>query len=136
MKFRYQKFPLLGQDPPKPLVARPLLPVFLVGKKCRTPCPYYALLDSGADRVIFPAELAGYVGINVIETGSWESAVGIAGQRAAVYYHQLSIEVVAPLGPSLPRSGSRARLRCRFSAGHFSGTSRLLLSESSGKKWN
>ena len=97
MKFRYQKFPLLGQDPRKPLVARPLLPVFLVGKNHRTPCPYYALLDSGADRVIFPSELASHVGIYAIETGVRESAVGIAGQRADVYYHQLSIEVVGDL---------------------------------------
>jgi hypothetical protein len=94
MKFRYQKLPLLGHDPRRPLVARPLLPIILVGKNHRTPTPYYALLDSGADRCIFPAELASHVGIAAIETGARESAVGIGSQRVDVYYHQLSIEIV------------------------------------------
>ncbi len=94
MKFRYQKLPLFGHDPQKPLVARPLIPVFLVGNNQKTPTPWYALLDSGADRIIFPAELAVYAGVTVIESGVPEPVVGIAGQRADVYYHNLAIEVL------------------------------------------
>lgn len=69
MKFRYQKLPLFGHDPRKTLVARPLIPVFLVGNNQKTPSAYYALLDSGADRVIFPADLAVLVGVTMIESG-------------------------------------------------------------------
>lgn len=94
MKFRYQKFILGPYDPTKPFVARPFIPVFLLGNGLRTPSPYYALLDSGADRVIFPADLAAAVGITAIESGKLEPAVGIANQKADVYYHPMSLEVL------------------------------------------
>lgn len=56
--------------------------------------PYYALLDSGADRIIFPSDLALEIGINNIKTGRSEPTLGIAGQAADVYYHQASLQVV------------------------------------------
>jgi hypothetical protein len=94
MKFGYQKFILGGHDPRKPLVARPLIPVFLVNGERRTRTSYFALLDSGADRVIFPADLAEEVGISKIETGTLEPAIGVASQRTDVYYHRLALQVV------------------------------------------
>ncbi|MEK7193185.1 MAG: hypothetical protein AAB652_00130 [Patescibacteria group bacterium] len=94
MKFEYQKFILGSHDPRKPLVARPLIPVSLHGNGMKTRSPYFALLDSGADRVIFPADLAAEVGIPDIEKGELEPAVGIAGQRADVYYHNLALQVL------------------------------------------
>jgi hypothetical protein len=93
MKFRYQKFLLGPYDPRKPLLARPFIPILLMGPKSRTPSPFYALLDSGADRVILPADLAEAIGVKP-ETGIGEAAVGIAGQRATVHYHLLNVEVV------------------------------------------
>jgi hypothetical protein len=94
MKFKYQKFPFEGADPNRPLIARPLVPVYLLGSSLKTESPYYALLDSGADRVIFPADLAEAVGVTDIRTGRSESTMGIAGQRADVYYHQLALRIL------------------------------------------
>ncbi|MEK7651372.1 MAG: hypothetical protein AAB377_02480 [Patescibacteria group bacterium] len=95
MKFSYQKLPFEGFDTRQPLIARPILPVYLHGKNHRTPSPYYALLDSGADKILMPAELAEVVGIKDFTKGRLEPTVGIANQRADVYYHDnLSIEIV------------------------------------------
>ncbi len=94
MKFRYQRIPYHGQDPRKPLVARPYIPIYLHGKDKSTPSPYYALLDSGADQVLFPSDLAGQAGINDITAGIPDQAIGIAGQRTDTYFHNLELEVV------------------------------------------
>lgn len=87
MKFRYQKIPFQGHDSRRPLIPRPYIPIYLLGKAKSTPSPYYALLDSGADKVLMPAELAAEVGIENITKGILEPAVGIANQRTDVYYH-------------------------------------------------
>jgi len=97
MKFPYQKFILGGQDPNRPLVARPFVPVYLCGNTKKTRSPYFALLDSGADRVLFPADLAVEVGIEKIEIGKLEPAVGISNQKADVYYHKLSLQVLGDM---------------------------------------
>ena len=94
MKFRYQKFIIGRHDPRKPLIARPYIPVYLLSKERRTRSPYYALLDSGADRIIFPADLAAEIGIADITSGEIEPTVGIANQKADVFYHHLSLQVM------------------------------------------
>lgn len=94
MKFRYQKIPFRGHDPSRPLVARPFIAVYLLSALSGMRSPYYALLDSGADSVLMPAELAREIGISNIEEGSRESVMGIAGQRADVWYHDAFLEVV------------------------------------------
>jgi hypothetical protein len=59
VKFHYQKLPVgKFRDPGAPLIARPFIPVYLIGYSQRTESPYYALVDSGADGVLFPADLA------------------------------------------------------------------------------
>jgi hypothetical protein len=94
MIFSYQKLPLFGApDPRKPLVGRPLIPVFLVANNKKTPAPYWALLDSGADFVIFPGELAPLVGIEDVETGRRDQIIGVAGQKAPIYYHDVNLQV-------------------------------------------
>mgnify|MGYP001573330342 CR=1 FL=1 len=93
MKFRYQKIPHHGHDSRQPLVSRPYIPVYLHGKDRSTPSPYYALLDSGADQIMFPADLAEQVGIADIATGIPDQAIGIAGQRTDIYFHKLELEV-------------------------------------------
>jgi hypothetical protein len=97
MKFGYQKLPLGNHDSRNPLIPRPLVPIYLVGKERRTRSPYFALLDSGADKVIFPAELAEEVGVLSIEKGVLEPTLGIAGQRADVYYHLLGLQLLGDL---------------------------------------
>ncbi|MBI4095188.1 MAG: hypothetical protein HY435_03280 [Candidatus Liptonbacteria bacterium] len=94
MKFGYQKFILGAHDPRKPLVPRPYIPVYLRSDGTRTRSPYFALLDSGADRVLFPADLAIEVGIEDIETGNLEPTIGIGNQRVDVYYHPLILQVL------------------------------------------
>ncbi len=94
MKFRYQKFILGRHDPTKPLVARPYIPVHLFANSKRTESPYFALLDSGADSVLFPADLAEDVGIDDLADGRYEPALGIAGQKADVFYHRVQIQVL------------------------------------------
>jgi hypothetical protein len=93
MKFRYQKLAIGSHDSRKPLIGRPYIPIYLIGKTAKTRSPYYALLDSGADRTIFPADLAEEVGIANIETGELEPTMGIANQRADVYYHDMALQV-------------------------------------------
>lgn len=80
MKFPYQKIPFEGHDTRTPLIPRPILPVYLHGQKSSTPSPYYALLDSGADKVLMPAELAETVGVKDVKTGRLEPIVGVANQ--------------------------------------------------------
>ena len=95
MKFSYQKLPLGHHDPRNPLIARPFLPVYLIGaSQGKTEAPFWALLDSGADRVIVPWDLAQEVGITNVEKGKQEPTMGISGQPAAVYYHSLGVELV------------------------------------------
>lgn len=94
MRFPYQKFIIGSYDPQKPLTPRPFIPVYLHRDGQRTRSAYFALLDSGADRVIFPADLAQEVGLTEIETGVLEAAVGIAHQKADVYYHALGLQLM------------------------------------------
>lgn len=94
MKFRYQKIPLHGHDPRKPFVPRPFIPIHLHSKKKSTRAPFYTLLDSGADRVLLPADLALEVGLEDIGRGKGEAIVGVAGQQANVYYFDLELQVV------------------------------------------
>jgi len=95
VKFKYQKLPIGGYDSRKPLIPRPYIPVYLIGKNQRTGSPYYALLDSGADRVIFPRDLALEVGIkNFKSDGRHEPSIGIGNQTVDVYYHNLKLQIL------------------------------------------
>ena len=94
MKFRYQKIPLHGYDPRRPLVPRPFVPVHLYNKGRSTRAPFYGLLDSGADQVLLPSDLAFEVGIEDISQGRSEAIVGVAGQQANVYYFDLELQAV------------------------------------------
>ena len=94
MKFPYHKLPITGGDTRKPLVSRPYLPVYLLGKSKATESPYYALLDSGADRVIFSSDLAEQVGIEDFKNGRLEQTIGIGSQVVDVYFHDLKLKVL------------------------------------------
>jgi len=95
MKFRYQKLPSPSHDTRTPLVPRPYLPIYLHTGTKSTRSPYYALLDSGADVVLFPTDLAVEIGITDITTGRGpRPIIGVAGQRADVYYHDLELQLL------------------------------------------
>jgi hypothetical protein len=94
MKFPYQKFLFQGHPVGKPVVSRPMLPVLLHGPKGKTDAPFFALLDSGADPVLMPTELAATLGIPDVTIGELFPAIGFGNIRDDVYYHaNLSIEV-------------------------------------------
>jgi hypothetical protein len=99
MKFRYLKLPLGGPRPGNPLIARPMIPIRLVGPASGSPSPFYALLDSGADKVLMPADLAAHVGILDITTGALDPIVGVGNQRVDVRLHPLAVEVVGDNRP-------------------------------------
>ena len=101
MKFKYQKLPSARHNPAKPFVPRPYIPIYLIGKSKRTVSPYYALLDSGADTVIFPPDLAKEVGITDIKSGKYKPSIGIGSQKLDVYYHNLKLLVLGE-GRELP----------------------------------
>ena len=91
MKFPYAKLPFHGNDS----IARPYLAVYLFGGEHKTEFPFYALLDSGADRVIFPEELARVVGIeDITQSADREPTIGFAGQTVDIYYHDLELQLV------------------------------------------
>lgn len=95
MKFPYQKLPILqDSDPQKPKIARPYVPVYLHGPRGKTDAPFYALLDSGADQVLLPAELAEVVGIDDFKNTKQHSrTVGVASQVTETYYHDLHLQI-------------------------------------------
>lgn len=92
IKFSYQRFPVIRPSGHR-VIGRPLIPVKLIGngQKSRT---ILALIDSGCDTVIFPADSATSVGIKIVETGQNEPTIGVNGQPSDVYYHPLALLVL------------------------------------------
>ena len=76
------------------IVHRPFVPVHLFANEKRSPVPVYALLDSGCDRVIFPADLSALVGIVDFRSGQQAKAIGVSGQPQDVFEHQLALRIV------------------------------------------
>lgn len=83
MKFCYKK---IAQK-----ILRPVIPIS-VSYKNGKPVKYFALVDSGADRSYFAAEIAPLVGIPNYETGHREDVSGINGKSDA-YFHKVTISV-------------------------------------------
>ena len=71
-------------------VIRPIIPVTLKYKG--KTISYEALIDSGADTCVFPAEIGELVGID-IKTGKVGDLVGVIGRAEKIYYHTLDIEI-------------------------------------------
>jgi len=96
MKFSYQKLPIhQSANPSAPRISRPYLPIYLHRGRFSTPSPYYALLDSGADNVLMPIELAEAVGIKDITTSRRSGkTVGIGSQTVDIYFCKLEIQVL------------------------------------------
>ena len=95
MKFSYQKLPIhQDADPSAPRISRPYLPIYLHRNSYSTPSPYYALLDSGADNVLMPEELAEVIGIKNREIGrNMAKIIGVGGQTVDIHFYDIKIQV-------------------------------------------
>lgn len=82
MKFQYKKY--------GPGILRPVIPVVI--KYNGKDIIYEALVDSGADSNIFPAQIADILGINV-ESGEKREAWGITGIGEDYYVHSVELMV-------------------------------------------
>ena len=83
MKFPYTKL-ITG-------VHRPILP-FLIYYKNEMPLKYFGLVDSGADKTYFGAELANILGIKNLENGKPEHVAGVNGISNA-FFHPITINI-------------------------------------------
>lgn len=82
MKFRYKNV--------APKIDRPIIPI-KVSKNGRS-VNYEVLIDSGADRNIFHAEIATYLEID-LKSGSEIEIVGVTGKVEKGYVHQVKLEI-------------------------------------------
>lgn len=83
MQFKYKKV--------APGIIRPIIPITLKYKQNR-PVSYEALVDSGADMCVFPAQIGELLGIN-IKNGISGSLSGVIGKSGKIYYHDIVVEI-------------------------------------------
>ena len=98
MQFSYKRYP----NPNGIDITRPVIPITL--RNPRAPralwIGYEALLDSGSDRCIFPAELAELLGVDLADSTKTLYVAGVvAGERRPIYLHPIEIEVGGRDGP-------------------------------------
>lgn len=83
----YQVFPVIDSSGKKiGEVARPIVDIVLNYKHGKMFGPMGALIDSGADYNLFPAEIAPVLGIN-LKKGVEKINEGIGGKRVKTYRH-------------------------------------------------
>jgi len=82
MKFHYKKY--------SPEILRPVIPVVIKYKNKEV--AYEALVDSGSDVNIFPAQLAEILGID-IKSGEKKEVWGITGVGEDYYIHSVELIV-------------------------------------------
>lgn len=82
MKFKYKKL--------TPGLIRPIIPITLhyQGKSVQ----YEALVDSGADMCMFPAQIGEILGLD-LKKGKKGQMSGVIGKSADVYYHDIELEI-------------------------------------------
>lgn len=83
MKFKYKKITLE--------IIRPIIPIILRYKQNK-PVAFEALVDSGADICVFPAQIGELLGIN-IKSGAIGSLAGVIGKSGKIYYHNIIVEI-------------------------------------------
>jgi hypothetical protein len=103
MRFEYKRYRReLGAD-----IERPVIAIVLRNVRDTTApvIAYEALIDSGSDRNIFPAELAELLGIELTGTDSVHHVGGVvAGESRPIYFHPVEIEVGGLGGPTVMTS--------------------------------
>ncbi len=83
MKFKYKRI--------VPGIIRPIIPITLRYKQ-NSPISYEALVDSGADLCIFPAQIGKLLGID-IKSGTPGQLSGVIGKSGRIYYHDIVVEI-------------------------------------------
>lgn len=98
MRFSYKRFP----NPHGRAILRPVIPVTLTNPRARhPPLGYEALVDSGSDRCIFPADIAELLHIDLTATDRVLYVGGVvAGERRPIYLHSIEITLGIPAGPT------------------------------------
>jgi hypothetical protein len=103
MRFEYKRY----QREHTGDIERPVIEIILRNLRdpLSTPIAYEALVDSGSDRNIFPAEIADLLGINLKATDHVLNVGGVvAGEGRSVYFHPVEIEVGGLGGPAFMTS--------------------------------
>jgi hypothetical protein len=99
MRFEYKRY----QREHEGDIQRPVIEIVMRNLRdpLSTAIAYEALVDSGSDRNIFPAEIADLLGIELTATKHVHYVGGvIAGERRPVYFHPVEIEVGGLGGPA------------------------------------
>ena len=81
MKFKYKKV--------APGIIRPIIPIEL---KVKNTISHEVLVDSGADRCIFDAQIGEILGLKV-KAGRKEHVIGVTGNEEPLYLHRINIGV-------------------------------------------
>lgn len=89
MKFPYLKIP--REDPRKKWISRPIIPITLFGPEGSVNID--ALIDSGADRCLFNAQIGREIGLN-IERGEKETFSGIEGGRVEPIFIKFNFKLL------------------------------------------
>lgn len=89
MKFSYLKFPAKGFK--DKWIVRPFIPIKIFGPKDNW--EGYALVDSGADRSLFNAEIAEMIGLDLTK-GQTEHFGGISGDPVTAYLIPVKLQVI------------------------------------------
>lgn len=89
MKFAYEKFPT---DHVGNFASRPVITIGLENPSNKRAIGYKALLDSGADINIFPAEIAEIIGLDIASGKSYKFG-GIDSSGHVAYVHKIKLIV-------------------------------------------
>ena len=94
MKFQYRKVALPKSDafPERHFALRPVIPVFFKIPDGDRRIGYEALVDSGADYNIFPAQVAEIIGLDVND-GRLDIYGGVGGGKFEAYFHKVKIYI-------------------------------------------
>ena len=94
MKFRYRSVISMDSETGDPLLLmRPEIPVTVVGSRGRV--TYSALVDTGADNVVFPRSVADQLGIDLNPSRRSE-AIGFGGGSVALLSSTATLEIANP----------------------------------------
>lgn len=87
MEFEYKRYIY----PDGKMIARPVIPILIRNPRNNQAIDYEALVDSGADRCVFPCEIGELIGID-IEAGEREFISGaVSGEPRPLYLHPVEI---------------------------------------------
>ena len=90
MRFRYRSIISIDSDSGAPfLLMRPEIPVTIVGSRGRV--TYSALVDTGADNIVFPRSVADELGIELHPSRRCE-AIGFGGGSVSLLSHRLPLD--------------------------------------------